>query len=133
MATITAEVIRSEISDFFAGLGSPFSPDTPEDIERHLMARVMPLVEQLTERNAELEKQKFMLDENIKQWVSRCQKSEAELALPVAAMEPVEIFKVKTWQDYQHEADAHRKAEIVNSLRGEFIELLRKSGYEVKE
>jgi|GEM_PF-963288 len=38
-ATLKA-LIKSEIGDFFAGVGSPGEPETPEAIQRELMIRI---------------------------------------------------------------------------------------------
>ncbi|EKO4983816.1 hypothetical protein P0L44_002389 [Escherichia coli] len=42
MATLQ-ELIESEIADFFAGFGSPGEPETPEDMQSQLLARITPL------------------------------------------------------------------------------------------
>ncbi len=42
MATLQ-ELIKSEIADFFAGFGSPGEPETPEDMQSQLLARITPL------------------------------------------------------------------------------------------
>ncbi|POD98120.1 hypothetical protein BVY05_20160 [Pectobacterium odoriferum] len=34
------ELVLSEISDFFAGIGQPGAPETPEEMQAALMARV---------------------------------------------------------------------------------------------
>ncbi|WP_332025142.1 DUF551 domain-containing protein [Leclercia tamurae] len=43
MATLQ-ELIESEIADFFAGFGSPGEPETPEDMQSQLLARIAPLL-----------------------------------------------------------------------------------------
>ena len=43
MATLQ-ELIAYEIGVFFAGLRHPGEPETPEEMQRQLMARVMPLL-----------------------------------------------------------------------------------------
>ncbi|WP_025903445.1 hypothetical protein [Tatumella sp. UCD-D_suzukii] len=43
MADIS-ELVKSEISDFCAGLESPGRPETPEEIQRELMGRILPLI-----------------------------------------------------------------------------------------
>ncbi|QIK11845.1 hypothetical protein G7090_16445 [Leclercia sp. 29361] len=43
MATLQ-ELIESEICDFFAGFGSPGEPETPEDMQSQLLARIAPLL-----------------------------------------------------------------------------------------
>jgi len=37
------KLIESEIGDFFAGFGSPGEPETPEDMQSQLLARITPL------------------------------------------------------------------------------------------
>jgi len=37
-------LIASKIADFFAGFGSPGEPETPQEMQQHLFARVMPMV-----------------------------------------------------------------------------------------
>ncbi|GEM_PF-4595338 len=39
-----AKLIESEIGDFFAGFGHPGEPETPEEMQSQLLARVMPLL-----------------------------------------------------------------------------------------
>lgn len=46
MATLQ-ELIESEIGDFFAGFGSPGEPETPEDMQSQLLARIAPLIASL--------------------------------------------------------------------------------------
>lgn len=43
MATLK-QLIECEISDFFAGFGHPGEPETPEEMQSQLLARVMPLL-----------------------------------------------------------------------------------------
>ncbi|MGV3930485.1 Lar family restriction alleviation protein [Citrobacter braakii] len=43
MATLQ-ELIKSEIGDFFAGFGSPGEPESVEDMQSHLLARIAPLL-----------------------------------------------------------------------------------------
>lgn len=43
MATLK-QLIESEIGDFFAGFGGPGEPETPEEMQSQLLARVMPLL-----------------------------------------------------------------------------------------
>lgn len=38
------QLIECEISDFFAGFGHPGEPETPEEMQSQLLARVMPLL-----------------------------------------------------------------------------------------
>lgn len=42
--THISELVKSEISDFCAGLESPGCPETPEEIQRQLMDRILPLI-----------------------------------------------------------------------------------------
>lgn len=39
-----ADLIRSEIADFCAGLSAPGEPATPEEIQRQLIDRIMPIL-----------------------------------------------------------------------------------------
>lgn len=39
------KLISSEIGDFFAGLGQPGEPASPEEMQQQLIARVMPLLD----------------------------------------------------------------------------------------
>jgi len=43
MATLK-QLIECEISDFFSGFGHPGEPETPEEMQSQLLARVMPLL-----------------------------------------------------------------------------------------
>lgn len=43
MATLQ-KLIESEIADFFAGFDNPGEPETPEDMQSHLLARIAPLL-----------------------------------------------------------------------------------------
>lgn len=42
--TDISELVKSEISDFCAGLESPGCPETPEEIQRQLTDRILPLI-----------------------------------------------------------------------------------------
>lgn len=42
--TDISELVKSEISDFCAGLQSPGRPETPEEIQRQLTDRILPLI-----------------------------------------------------------------------------------------
>lgn len=44
MTTMIHELVTSEIRDFFAGLGNPGEPDTPEEMQRQLLARILPVL-----------------------------------------------------------------------------------------
>lgn len=42
--TDISELVASEIADFCAGLNSPGEPETPEEIQRQLTRRILPII-----------------------------------------------------------------------------------------